>query len=379
MPPLPGAEMVRTPLQLYRYLLRCCRQLPSASMQQHYKHAARQSYKAHGDEDDPQRIQQIIKRAIEDADWIMDKNLPCKSRMCHGSVMMPPALTRGVRSEPVPPEEVLVQAIEFINQYYESFKQPKTEEHLARVEAVTMEIEKTGTYQLTGAELVFATKQAWRNAPRCIGRIQWSNLQVFDARQCNTAKEMFEYICEHLKYASNNGNLRSAITVFPQRTDGKHDFRVWNSQLIKYAGYQRPDGSILGDPSSVEFTELCIQLGWKPKQGRFEVLPLILQAHGEDPELFEIPPELILEVSMEHPRFDWFKELDLKWYALPAVSSMLLEVGGLEFTACPFNGWYMGTEIGVRDFCDVQRYNILEVRSSPEHSWSHPSLLLCID
>ncbi|KAK6473256.1 nitric oxide synthase [Huso huso] len=288
------------------------------------------------------------------------KNLPCKSRMCHGSVMMPPALTRGVRSEPVPPEEVLVQAIEFINQYYQSFKQPKTEEHLARVEAVTMEIEKTGTYQLTGAELVFATKQAWRNAPRCIGRIQWSNLQVFDARQCNTAKEMFEYICEHLKYASNNGNLRSAITVFPQRTDGKHDFRVWNSQLIKYAGYQRPDGSILGDPSSVEFTELCIQLGWEPKHGRFEVLPLILQAHGEDPELFEIPPELILEVSMEHPRFDWFKELDLKWYALPAVSSMLLEVGGLEFTACPFNGWYMGTEIGVRDFCDVQRYNILE-------------------
>lgn len=40
---------------------------------------------------------------------------------------------------------------------------------------------------------------------------------------------------------------------------------------------------------------------------------------------------------------------------------MLLEVGGLEFPACPFNGWYMGTEIGVRDFCDTQRYNILEV------------------
>lgn len=41
---------------------------------------------------------------------------------------------------------------------------------------------------------------------------------------------------------------------------------------------------------------------------------------------------------------------------------MLLEAGGLEFPGCPFNGWYMGTEIGVRDFCDVQRYNILEVR-----------------
>lgn len=44
---------------------------------------------------------------------------------------------------------------------------------------------------------------------------------------------------------------------------------------------------------------------------------------------------------------------------------MLLEIGGLEFSACPFSGWYMGTEIGVRDYCDNSRYNILEVRSLP--------------
>lgn len=60
-------------------------------------------------------------------------------------------------------------------------------------------------------------------------------------------------------------------------------------------------------------------------------------------------------------RYEWFKDLDLKWYGLPAVSNMLLEIGGLEFTGCPFSGWYMGTEIGVRDFCDSSRYNILEV------------------
>uniref|UniRef100_A0A8C3CQS6 Nitric oxide synthase n=1 Tax=Cairina moschata TaxID=8855 RepID=A0A8C3CQS6_CAIMO len=240
------------------------------------------------------------------------------------------------------------------------FNRSKIEEHLARLEAVTKEIETTGTYHLTQDELIFAAKQAWRNAPRCIGRIQWSNLQVFDARDCKTAKEMFEHICRHVQYATNNGNIRSAITIFPQRTDGKHDFRVWNSQLIRYAGYQMPDGSVLGDPASVEFTKLCIELGWKPKYGRFDVVPLILQANGQDPEIFEFPPEIILEVPMEHPKYEWFKELDLKWYALPAVANMLLEVGGLEFTACPFNGWYMGTEIGVRDFCDVQRYNILK-------------------
>ncbi|XP_012685925.1 LYR motif-containing protein 9 [Clupea harengus] len=73
MPPLPGAELVHTPVQLYRYLLRCCKLLPSTSMQQHYRHAARQSFNSHADEDDRERIQFIIKRAITDADWILEK------------------------------------------------------------------------------------------------------------------------------------------------------------------------------------------------------------------------------------------------------------------------------------------------------------------
>lgn len=68
-----------------------------------------------------------------------------------------------------------------------------------------------------------------------------------------------------------------------------------------------------------------------------------------------------LDDFMHFLRYKWFKDLNLRWYALPAVSNMLLEIGGLEFPACPFNGWYMGTEIGVRDFCDTQRYNVLEV------------------
>lgn len=51
---------------------------------------------------------------------------------------------------------------------------------------------------------------------------------------------------------------RSAITVFPKRTDGEHDFRVWNGQLIKYAGYQMEDGCVIGDPSSVDFTQVNV-------------------------------------------------------------------------------------------------------------------------
>ena len=66
-------------------------------------------------------------------------------------------------------------------------------------------------------------------------------------------------------------------------------------------------------------------------------------------------------------RYDWFAELGLRWYALPAVSGMVFDCGGLQFTAIPFNGWYMTTEIGTRDLGDPHRYNKLEV------------LLYCID
>ena len=59
-------------------------------------------------------------------------------------------------------------------------------------------------------------------------------------------------------------------------------------------------------------------------------------------------------------RFPWLAEMGIRWYALPAVSSILFDCGGLEFTAAPFNGWFMGTEIGARDLCDVQRYNLLK-------------------
>uniref|UniRef100_A0A8D2MK99 Nitric oxide synthase n=1 Tax=Zonotrichia albicollis TaxID=44394 RepID=A0A8D2MK99_ZONAL len=283
----------------------------------------------------------------------------CTEQICMGSVMTPSPHIRkaeDTRSK----EEVLLLAKDFIDQYYSSIKRSGSKAHMERLEEVTKEIETTDTYQLRDTELIYGAKHAWRNAARCVGRIQWSKLQVFDARDCTTAHGMFNYICNHIKYATNKGNLRSAITIFPQRTDSKHDFRIWNAQLIRYAGYKQPDGSVLGDPANVELTEICIQQGWKAPYGRFDILPLLLQANGNDPELFEIPPELVLEVPIRHPKFEWFKDLGLKWYGLPAVSNMLLEIGGLEFSACPFSGWYMGTEIGVRDYCDNSRYNILE-------------------
>ncbi|KAK3768095.1 hypothetical protein RRG08_004637 [Elysia crispata] len=282
----------------------------------------------------------------------------CTAERCMGSMMAQhPHRPNGL---PRSQDELSTMAKDFIDQYFTSLKKFGTQAHQKRWAEIQASIEKSNHYELTTPELTFGAKLAWRNAPRCIGRIQWSKLQVFDARHILTARGMFEALCNHIKYATNKGNLRSAITIFPQRKEGRRDFRVWNSQLVSYAGYKQEDGTILGDPANVEFTELCTNMGWKPKHGRFDILPLVLSAAGSDPELFDIPPELVMEVNMKHPKYPWFAELGLKWYALPAVSAMLFDCGGLEFPACPFNGWYMGTEIGARDLCDTARYNITE-------------------
>ncbi|XP_078067325.1 nitric oxide synthase 1-like [Mustelus asterias] len=289
------------------------------------------------------------------------KPIPCSENQCLGSVMFPKELVDKSEGEARSKEGLLQQATDFLNQYYTAMRRAWAPEHNQRLMEMAMEVQRTGSYQLTQNELIFGAKQAWRNAARCVGRIQWNRLQLFDARDCKTVEEMFTYICNHIKYSTNKGNIRSAITIFPQRSDGNKDFRVWNSQFIRYAGFALEDGSVLGDGANVEFTEVCLQLGWKPDRRRFTVLPLVLQVNGEDPELFEIPPELILEVPIQHPHSEWFSDLDLKWYAIPAVANMLLEIGGLKFPASPFNGWYTGTEIGVRNFCDSTRYDLLQV------------------
>ena len=68
-----------------------------------------------------------------------------------------------------------------------------------------------------------------------------------------------------------------------------------------------------------------------------------------------------LDMNISISRYKWFRDLNLRWYAVPAVSALMLDVGGLEFTAAPFNGWYMSSEIGARNFSDEYRYNMLKV------------------
>nr|XP_045593481.1 nitric oxide synthase, salivary gland-like isoform X1 [Procambarus clarkii]XP_045593482.1 nitric oxide synthase, salivary gland-like isoform X2 [Procambarus clarkii] len=280
----------------------------------------------------------------------------CDEQVCNGSLMN----IRRMSNKPRPPAEVMTQAKEFLDQYFTSLKKFESEEHQSRWREVEASVRARGTYRLNTQEMEYGTKLAWRNAPRCIGRINWTRLEVFDARDVTTPQEMFDALCTHIKYASNDGNIRSAITVFPERRPGRRDFRVWNQQLISYAGYANPDGSVTGDPAYVAFTQMCEGLGWKGAGGRFDVLPLVLSAATGEAQCFPIPDDLVLRVSIHHPRYEWFQELGLEWFGVPAVSSMMFDCGGVQFPAAPFNGWYMSTEIAIRDLCDPQRYNLIQ-------------------
>ncbi len=252
--------------------------------------------------------------------------------------------------------ELLNEAKEFIHSCYRELN--KTEQEIQnRLDEIGKHIQSQGFYEHTTLELEYGAKVAWRNSNRCIGRLFWDHLNVFDKRDINTEEEMIEALFEHIDYATNNGRIRPTITIFSQKKPNK-TVHIWNHQLIRYAGYKTEQG-VLGDPHSVSFTETCINLGWEPKFGKFDVLPLIIQINEDHPKIVEIPEKLLLQVPIRHPHYKWFEDLNLKWYAVPIISDMTLEIGGITYTAAPFNGWYMGTEIGARNLADELRYNLL--------------------
>jgi nitric-oxide synthase len=166
---------------------------------------------------------------------------------------------------------------------------------------------------------------------------------------------------EHVRVATNGGAIRPIVTVFAPERKGTQPWRIWNYELVRYAGYRAEDGEVLGDPAEAEFTRKCIDLGWNPPVTRsaFDALPILISGQGYRPSFFELPKADLLEVAIEHPELEWFADLRLRWYAVPIVSNMLLKIGGIRYTAAPFNGWYMGTEIGARNLADIGRYNML--------------------
>ncbi|MFM7059538.1 MAG: nitric oxide synthase oxygenase [Planctomycetota bacterium] len=228
-----------------------------------------------------------------------------------------------------------------------------------RISAAREELAETGVWHKTTEELGFAAQVAWRNAERCVGRLYWKGLHLRDCRNLTHPDHIADALFEHLRFAWNQGDLRPAITVFSPGTRHVPGPRIWNPQLLRYAGFRLRSGRQVGDPAQNAVTERIRQLGWEPAGTDFDLLPLVVETAEYGPRLYELPADCRYEVPLSHPQHAWLATRSLKWYAVPAVADMALDAGGVMYRFAPFNGWYLNTEIAARNLTDINRYNLL--------------------
>jgi nitric-oxide synthase len=276
---------------------------------------------------------------------------------------LPPGAPQAARADSAAPADPDAAAC-FLELFHTETGDP--EGLSGRLAQVLAEISRYGTYQHTQDELVFGARVAWRNSNRCIGRLYWRSLRIRDRRHVTAAEAVAAECVTHLREATNDGKIRPVITVFAPDSPFHRGPRVHNTQLVRYAGHLRADGAVLGDPLNVGWTARARELGWTvyPRTA-FDPLPLMVSPghrigdEAPEPIAVPLPPDAVLEVPLAHPALPWFADLGLRWHAVPAVSDMCLEIGGICYRAAPFNGWYLGTEIGARNLADEDRYDLL--------------------
>lgn len=201
-----------------------------------------------------------------------------------------------------------------------------------------------GTWTQTHQELEFGIRRAWRNARKCIMRSHCEELKLCDLRDITSSAEMVTELVRGVSEAFNGGLVQPTVFVFPPRKVNARGPMIWNHQILQFAGYKTEDGTVVGDPMSVEVTEAIMDLGWQPPEpkGRWDLLPLVAIAEGDSPAMIEIPEKLARLVNIRHPTFTAeFERLDLKWVAFPALTRLGFDIGGVQYTAAPFIGWYV--------------------------------------
>lgn len=254
--------------------------------------------------------------------------------ICPNKCQPIPSLKRYGHDSETVMETLVREATEF-QQLYTKERNVDPSVASVRLSTVLNEIKATGTYVHTYDELVVGSRVSWRNAPKCSNRKYWDTLNVIDARDANTPEEMFGACLSLLEKANETfaTSSQSNVLFFRPQTPGTKDGpRVWNSQLLRFAGYR--DGlseNVYGDPSEVGFAQMLEnEFGWTPPtpRSRFDLMPLLLQGQPDKPpQLFHIPKHYCPIVNLSHPKYPWFEDLQLKWYAIPAVCTMEFSIG----------------------------------------------------
>ncbi|PHH80975.1 hypothetical protein CDD80_5185 [Ophiocordyceps camponoti-rufipedis] len=279
-------------------------------------------------------------------------------------------------------ETVEAEAVDFLRQAHRDGVIENDQVLASRISAALGEIRRTsvtvtfegregetsrvvpGIWQQSRQELEHGLRLSWKHARKCIMRSEYSYLKLHDLRHVKTSREMGQLLVKGMSEAFNGGDIQPSVFVFPPKQANCHGPMIWNQQFLAFAGYQQPDGTILGDPMNTSLTESILSLGWKPPKirTRWDLLPLVTMAEGDEPFLTPVPESLFPLVQIRHPNPEHgpaFDKLGLRWVPAPALSQLGFDIGGVQYTATPFIGWFMDAEIGVRDLADAFRYNAL--------------------
>ncbi|CAK42680.1 uncharacterized protein An15g07930, partial [Aspergillus niger] len=222
-------------------------------------------------------------------------------------------------------------------------------------------VDTTSIWTQSPEELRYGLRLAWRNSRKCIMRSRYQDLELCDLRHIHTSVGMATALLGEVTKAFNHGQIKPTVFVFPPKSVDGSGPMFWNKQVLNFAGYELEDGSILGDPSNVKLTQDIIDLGWTPPRAktRWDLLPIVAMAENDAPALVEVPDALRRLIEIQHPDYPEFNELGLRWYQFPALSRLGFDIGGVQYTATPFIGWYMDAEIGVRNLADTFRFDAL--------------------
>jgi len=225
-----------------------------------------------------------------------------------------------------------------------------------RLAAARDAIATTGTYRHTAAELAYGARIALRDTGWCTSGSGWRQLKVRDLRGLRNAAAVAAECVTHLRLAGADGKIKPLVSIFAPDTPTAPGPRVWNDQLVRYAGHDAG----LGDRRYTGFTAAVRAMGWQSPAtpGRFDVLPIVVETMHEGPMLFTVPPDAAREVPLHHPDLPWFVELGLRWPAVPVLGNMTLTIGGVRYPAAPVNSWHIGTDIGTRALADEAAYGI---------------------
>ena len=138
---------------------------------------------------------------------------PLNERTSRGWQVLFSRVSRIVAEPMIQQERILSEARTFIDQVATELGWTDAKLH-KRWSEIAREVRMTGVYTHTNEELDHGAKLAWRNAPKCIGRISWKSLIVRDCRHVTDADSIYGECLQHLRTATNGGNIEIVLTVF---------------------------------------------------------------------------------------------------------------------------------------------------------------------